>query len=293
MKEQDEKNKIRSDETQNVGVIGIIGNVFLFIIKMVVAFISKSQAMIADSINSGTDILSSLMTVIGGKISGEPSDEEHNYGHGKAEYIFSMLISVLTICLSLKVALDGVITLITRKTFTFSIWLLIVCAVTIVLKLALYFYAREKGKGSNNILILANAQDHLNDVMVTSSVVVGILGAIWNIYWLDGVVAIGISARICYIGMQFFIDSYQVLMDSSMKEGEKEIIQEIVSKNGEIDHIDSITSKSVGNRFVVIIKVSVDENMTVKESHAIAGKIKAEVMKLENVYDVIVHINPA
>ena len=83
----------RSKETQKVGIIGIVGNVFLFVIKIAIALVSKSNAMLADSINSGTDVLSSLMTFIGGKIAGEPSDDEHNYGHGKAEYIFSELIS--------------------------------------------------------------------------------------------------------------------------------------------------------------------------------------------------------
>ena len=92
MKESEIQSTERSNATQKVGIVGIIGNVFLFAIKITIALISKSQAMLADSVNSGTDILSSLMTVIGGKISGTPSDQEHNYGHGKAEYIFSMLI---------------------------------------------------------------------------------------------------------------------------------------------------------------------------------------------------------
>lgn len=282
----------RSAITKKVGVIGLTGNLILFIIKTVVAFISKSQAMLADSINSATDILASLMTVIGGKISGTPSDEEHNYGHGKAEYIFSMLISVLTVYLAIKVFADGIKSLINHNVFEFSVWIIVVCLITIAVKISLFIYAKRCGKKEKNILILANAQDHINDVMITSSVLIGTLGALLNIYWLDGVVAMLIAVRIAYVGCQFFIDSYSVLMDSSMKEGEKQIIREIIEKHGEIDHIDSITSKSVGNKFIVIVKVSVNENMTVKDSHKIAGIIKAKILEIENVYDVIVHINP-
>ena len=80
---------------KKVGIYGIIGNIFLLIIKAIVGFTSKSQAMIADSINSAGDIFASLMTFIGNKIASEPNDEDHNFGHGKAEYIFSLIISIL------------------------------------------------------------------------------------------------------------------------------------------------------------------------------------------------------
>lgn len=284
--------EIRSNETKKIGIIGIIGNLFLFIIKIIISIISKSQSMFADSINSASDILSSLMTYIGGKISGVPSDYNHDYGHGKAEYIFSMIISLITIYLSFTIAIKGVTSLIKQETFEFSMWLVIVCVVTIIVKSALYLYTRRKGKESENILILANAQDHINDVLVTLSVLLGVIAALFNIYWLDGIVAVGIAIRICCVGIQFFIESYKVLMDTSMSEGEKEKIYDIVKAYGEIDHIDKVTSKSVGNKYIVIVKVSVDGNMTVNESHKIAGKLKADILKIKNIYDVVVHINP-
>lgn len=284
--------EIRSNETKKIGIIGIIGNLFLFIIKIIISIISKSQSMFADSINSASDILSSLMTYIGGKISGVPSDYNHDYGHGKAEYIFSMIISLITIYLSFTIAIKGVTSLIKQETFEFSMWLVIVCLVTIAVKSALYLYTRRKGKESENILILANAQDHINDVLVTLSVLLGVIAALFNIYWLDGIVAVGIAIRICCVGIQFFIESYKVLMDTSMSEGEKEKIYDIVKAYGEIDHIDKVTSKSVGNKYIVIVKVSVDGNMTVNESHKIAGKLKADILKIKNIYDVVVHINP-
>ena len=80
-------------KTKKVGILGILGNIFLLIIKGSIGFITHSQAMIADSFNSGGDIFASLMTFIGNKISSVPHDQNHNFGHGKAEYIFSMLAS--------------------------------------------------------------------------------------------------------------------------------------------------------------------------------------------------------
>ena len=80
--------------TKKTGIVGIIGNIFLLVIKATVGFASKSQSMIADSINSAGDIFASLMTFIGNKIASAPGDEDHNFGHGKAEYIFSMFIAI-------------------------------------------------------------------------------------------------------------------------------------------------------------------------------------------------------
>ena len=282
----------RSKETQKVGIIGIFGNVFLFIIKIVIALASKSNAMLADSINSGTDVLSSLMTFIGGKIAGEPSDDEHNYGHGKAEYIFSLIISLIMGYLAIKIAWNGIESLINETKFEFSYALVIVCVITILTKFALFSYTNKLGKKSNNILILANSQDHINDVYITISVLIGTTAALFNLYWLDGVVAIGIAIRICYSAIEFFMQSYDVLLDKSMTEKEIEEIKEIIKTYKKITRIDKVTSKSVGNSFVVIIKVAVDGNMTVRESHDIVGKMKAEVLKKKGVYDVVVHVNP-
>jgi cation diffusion facilitator family transporter len=278
--------------TQKVGILGIIRNIFLFCIKITIGLISKSQGMIADSINSGTDILSSLMTYIGGKISGEPSDEEHNYGHGKAEYIFTMLISTVTIILAMKIIIDSIHSYIDNIQFTFSWWLVIVGVTTIIVKTILYKYTKKIGEKHNNLLILANSADHLNDTLVTSSVLIGIFASLIKIYWLDTVVAISIAIRILYVGMKFFLNSFDVLMDKSISDKDKKEIESIIFAESQINHIDKITSKPVGDKFIVIIKVSVDGNMSVNESHSIATRVKYEVLKLNNVYDVIVHINP-
>ncbi len=283
----------RGKATMKVGIIGIVGNIILFIIKILIAIASKSQALLADSVNSATDILSSVMTLIGGKISSEPSDAEHNYGHGKAEYIFSLLISVVMAYLAIKIAYDGATSLIGGAEFIFSYILVVVCVVTIITKLSMYIYVHKIGVKMNNILILANSQDHINDVWTTSSVLAGIIFGIFNIYWVDGVVAILIAIKILYEAIKIFFESYNVLMDVSISPEEIEKIKEIIKNEKEIDHFDKITSKSVGNKFIVVVKVSIDGEKTVNESHRIAGKLKADIMELKDVYDVIVHVNPA
>ena len=98
----------RFKSANRASILGIVGNIFLFIIKVIVGFISNSQAMIADAFNSASDILSSFMTYIGNRVASKEADEDHNLGHGKAEYIYSMLISIIMFILGFRILIDSV-----------------------------------------------------------------------------------------------------------------------------------------------------------------------------------------
>ena len=114
----------RFEQTKKAGLYGIIGNIFLLIIKGTVGFIFRSQAMIADAANSAGDIFASLMTFIGNKIASTPEDDNHNFGHGKAEYLFSMFIAISMIVIAFKLLYDSIYTLIHGSNLSFS-WLLV------------------------------------------------------------------------------------------------------------------------------------------------------------------------
>ena len=157
----------RFKSVKRASIFGIIGNIFLLIIKGIIGFITCSQAMIADAVNSAGDILSSIMTFIGNQVASKPSDDDHNLGHGKAEYIYSMLISVLMITMGLFVFKDSLCSLFNNSKYEFSIWLIIVCIVTIIVKLCLFIYTDKLAKKYNNLLIKANSKDHRNDCVRT------------------------------------------------------------------------------------------------------------------------------
>lgn len=286
-------NKERTLITKKVSILGMIANAFLCIIKLIIGIFTNSQAMIADGINSVGDIIASLMTYIGNKIASEPSDDNHNYGHGKAEYIFSLFIGLIMVILSIKIAFNSFNSVITYKHFIFSWYLVLVCIITIITKLALYIYSSKQGKKYNSILITANSKDHFNDIFVTLSTLIGILAGLYNIYYLDGIIGMAISILIIYSGIKIIISSLKILMDESISEFNKNEITNIINNYSQIDHIDKITSKPCGNKYIIIIKVSIDGNMTILESHNIVGKLKSELLNLEYIHDVIVHVNPA
>lgn len=282
----------RFKETKIASFLGIIGNIFLLIIKGIVGILFRSQAMIADAFNSAGDIFASLMTFIGNKIASEPKDNTHNFGHGKAEYIFSMFISISMIIVSFKLLFDSISTLIYGSNLVFSWFLVIVCIITIIIKLLLYLYISKLSKKHNNILLDANKKDHFNDCLVTTFTLISVLFTLINIYWLDSVVGIGISIWICFTGIKIFIESYNVLMDISIDERTKEIILDIAHTYKDIQKIDEISSTPVGYQYLVVMTIYVDGNMSTFDSHSLADQLETNVTSLEKVYKTIVHINP-
>lgn len=282
----------RFNYTKKASILGIIGNIFLLIIKGIIGFITKSQAMIADSANSAGDIFASLMTYIGNKIASEPRDDTHNFGHGKAEYVFSLFISISMLFVAIKLLYDSTIFLIQGSTFIFSWFLIIVCIVTILTKAFLYLYTKKLYKQYNDLLLKANMTDHRNDCILTFCTLISILFSLIGIFWLDSIVGIIISGWIFFTGAKIFIESYNVLMDKSLDNYSKEIILDLINNYKEIKKVDEINSTPVGYQYIVTITIYVDGNMSTFESHKIADDLEKNITAMDNIYNAIIHVNP-
>ena len=279
-------------DIKKVGLAGIFGNIFLLLIKASIGFITHSQAMIADSVNSASDIIASLMTFIGNKISSEPKDKDHNFGHGKAEYIFSLFISITMILVSLKLLIDSASSLINKTYFEFSWILILVCALTIITKLILYLYTKKLFKKYDNILLKSNYKDHKNDCLVTTCTLISIIFGLYGIYWVDGLVGIGISIWILITGIGIFLESYNILMDVSLDEKTKETIMEIVKKHENIKNCYNLYTAPVGYKYLVVFTIAVDGDMTTYDSHKLANHLEKDVEKLDKVDKAVVHVHP-
>lgn len=283
----------RYSSAKKASLFGIVGNLFLLIIKGIVGFMSSSQSMIADSVNSAGDILSSLMTFIGNKIASVPSDDDHNLGHGKAEYIYSMLISVVMILVAGKILIDSFFSFINKEKYISSIWLIIVCIITIIVKACLYLYTSKISKKYNNLLVEANSKDHRNDCIITTFNLISCLLSTRGIYFLDGVVGMIISLWIMVTSFQIFKESYDVLMDKSLSIETREKVLKIIRKNKQIKKINHFNATPVGYRYQISFTIFVDGNMSTFESHEIADNLEKEIArKLPEIYLTVIHVNP-
>lgn len=283
----------RFKSAKRASILGIIGNIILLLLKGAIGLITNSQAMLADATNSAGDIFSSLMTLIGNKIASKPSDEDHNLGHGKAEYIYSLLISITMIVMGLTVAIDSLQSLINQEQFTFSIWLVIICIITIITKLALYLYTKNIAKKYNNLLMKANCEDHKNDCIVTTLNLLAILLGSIEIYFIDGIVGIGISIWIIITGITIFKESYDILMDKSIDNKTKELVYEIIKDHDTVKGIKDFHSAPVGYQYQIFFTIQVDGNLKTFESHEIANHLEKEItQKIPEVFLTVIHVDP-
>lgn len=283
----------RFKSTKIASVLGIIGNLFLLIIKGIVAFLSGSQAMVADAFNSAGDIFSSLMTYVGNRISCKKADDDHNLGHGKAEYIYSMLISISMILMATFVLKDSIKSLFYGSKYTFSIWLIVVCIVTIIVKFSLYLYTNKLYKKHNNLLILANSKDHFNDTIITSLNLISCILSSYNIFFLDGIVGSIISIWIMYTAIKLFIESYNVLMDKSISIETKNKVLDIIKEEKQVKKVIHFNSTPVGYKYQISFTIYVDGNMSTFDSHEIANNLEEKIVdKVEEIYLVVIHVNP-
>lgn len=280
------------NDIKKAGLAGIFGNIFLLIIKATIGFITHSQSMIADSVNSASDIIASLMTFIGNKISSEPKDKDHNFGHGKAEYIFSLFISITMILVAFKLLIDSTSSLIHKSYFEFSWILVLVCILTILTKLILYIYTKRLFKKYDSILLKSNYKDHKNDCIVTTCTLISIIFGLFGIYWVDGLVGIGISIWILITGIGIFIESYNVLMDISLDEKTKETIMNLVKDHEDIKNCYNLYTAPVGYKYLVVLTIAVDGDMTTYDSHKLANHLEKDIEKLEKVDKAVVHVHP-
>lgn len=284
---------MRYNDSKKASIFGIIGNIFLSLIKGICAFLFNSQAMKADFFNSAGDVFSSIMTFIGNRVASKPSDKDHDLGHGKAEYIYSFIISIAMIIASYEVFKSSILALINKNIYKFSIWLVIVYLVTIVVKFILFTYTKYLYKKNNNLLLKANCIDHRNDFILTSLNLAACLFSLKNIYFLDGVMGMAISIWIFISAIKIFMESYDVLMDKSIDEATKNKVYDIIFRHEEIKLVNHFNATPVGYKYQISFTIFVDGNLSTFASHEIANNLEKEIdKKIDEIYLTVIHVNP-
>ena len=187
---------------------------------------------------------------------------------------------------------DSVFALFDNNVFNSSIWYIIVCIITIIIKLCLFLYTNNVAKKYHNLLMLANSKDHRNDMIVTFFTLVSGIFMYYGFNFVDSIVGIGISIFILIAGIKIFIQSYDVLMDKAMnKETQKEVM-DIIKKYKEVKKIQHFNATPVGYLYQVSFTIFVDGNLSTFASHEIANRLEKEISALDDIYVTIIHVNP-
>ena len=277
---------------KKVSIIGIIFNAFLLIIKLSVGYLSKSQSMLADALHSIEDAISSILSYIGARVSAIPNDFTHPYGHGKAEYIFSFIISITMIIASFTMFKSSLYNIFVPQKIEFSFWLIIVCMINIIIKFILFLYTRKMYKLTKDILIKASMEDHRNDMFLTMSTLIGVTCGYFSMYIIDSVIGLAISLFILYIGLKLFVASYLVLIDTNLGCKQIDDIKMGFKDVSIFLELSEVIATPVGSKYLIILKVDIKEDNTLKKLDYEIKNIKTILKeKYKYIYDVIIEFN--
>jgi cation diffusion facilitator family transporter len=276
--------------------IGMAANVVLAAAKLLAGIFGHSHALIADAVESFADIFSSIIVWRGLVVAAEPPDEDHPYGHGKAEPIAAAIVSAMLLGAALWIAIQSVHEIIEPHTAPAPFTLGVLLGVVIVKELLFRFVSSE-GKAVASTAVTTDAWHHRSDAITSVAAGVGITVALIGgkgYEAADDVAAIAAAGVIAWNGWHLLRPALSELMDTAPSREVIDQIRAIASGTPDVDGVEKCIVRKVGYQYFVDMHVEVDARMTVHHSHEIAHAVKNRIRaELPAVYDVLVHIEPS
>ncbi|TDX51558.1 cation diffusion facilitator family transporter [Orenia marismortui] len=283
----------RYDISKKVSFIGLFLNVILSVIKVIVGFLFKSKALVADGFHSISDVASTAIVLFSIKISQQPPDEEHPYGHGKAESIGTKLLGIILIMTGFALAKSTVNNIISARIDIPGQQVLWVAIISIVVKELLYQYTVRIGKKIESKALIADAHHHRSDAISSIAALIGAAGARMGYPILDPIAGLIVAIFIIKVGFEILLDAIDELMDAVPSQGKMQRIKKQVSDLENVIKVGDIKLRAYGPRLFVDLAVVVPDDLTVVEGHQVSVKVQDEIKKVHpSVKEVLVHIDP-
>ena len=271
-----ERNKI----IFKTSIIGIIVNIFLVIFKICVGIFSKSISIILDGVNNLTDVLSSVVTIVGTKLAGKAPDKEHPYGHGRIEYFSSVIVSVIILLAGIMAFKESIDKIINPLDTDYSLISLLIISVAVVTKIILGTYVKNKGIKVNSQSLVASGKDALMDSVLSFSTLLGaLIKYIWNI-GLEGYIGILISFVIVKTAIEVMKQSVNSILGVRV---DSELAHKLKKRLVEFDEVEGAYDLNIHNygpfNLVASVHVQVRNDMTAEEIHILTRKISYKIYK--------------
>ncbi|TLS39275.1 cation diffusion facilitator family transporter [Pseudalkalibacillus caeni] len=288
----------RFRKAEFAALVGVVGNIFLALVKGIIGYIANSRALIADAAHSGSDVAGSFAVYIGLKAAKRPPDEDHPYGHGKAESIAAIIVAVLLLLVGFEIGLSSAKALFQEieAPGTLAMYAAIV---SIILKEAMFRYKYSLGKKIKSDALIVNAYEHRSDVYSSIAVLAGIGGAIigqnFGIYWLvyaDPVAGLLVAILILKMAIKLGYESIHNTLDHVLHEEDTHTYRKIIEDVPGVLNIDEFFAREHGHYLIIDLKLGVDPDISVEEGHQIGKEVKKRLLEDKDVQDVLVHINP-
>ena len=276
-------------------VIGLVGNAILALSKLAAGILSGSMAVLADGIDSSTDVIISLVSLVAARIMAKPSDAVHPFGHGRAETIATNILAFVVFFAGAQLAVSTIGNLISgiQRELPAS-FALVVTAGSIVGKLLLAWQQFHTGKASDSAMLIANSKNMRNDVLISCTVFFGLTATyLFHLPVLDPIFALLVSGFIVKTAVGIFIETNTELMDGITDQSlYRELFDAVRAVEGaRSPHRARI--RSIANHLAIDLDIEVDGNLSVSEGHEIAIAVERMIkLRMKDVFDVMVHVEP-
>lgn len=277
-------------------LVSIVGNIFLSLFKLLSGIIGHSHAMISDAIHSISDVLSTVVVMIGFKISSKDIDEDHPYGHERFECIASLILAFMLFSVGMLIGYEGIIKIITGKYKHIAIPTLlplVAAIISIITKEIMYLYTKKCAKTINSNALLADAYHHRSDSLSSIGSLIGIGASLLGYPICDSIASIIICFFIIKVSIEIFQDTIDKLVDKACDITLINNIKQDILDNKDVLNIDLIKTRMFGNKIYVDIEIAVNKDLSLIEAHNIAEKVHNKLEdKYTNLKHCMIHVNP-
>lgn len=275
--------------------ISTVGNAILSVAKIVIGLLSGSLAVLGDGIDSATDVIISIVMICTARIMNRPPNSKYVYGYEKAESIATKILSLVIFYAGAQMLISSVQHIFSNEARALPALIAIYVTVfSIVGKLGLAYYQYKQGKKINSSMLIANAMNMRNDVIISVSVLLGLFFTfILKLPILDSITGLIVSFFIIRTSICIFMDSNVELMDGVKDVTVYDKIFDAVERVPGACNPHRVRSRLIGNMYMIDLDVEADGNITLNEAHNIANEVEKSIKdSIENVYDIVVHIEP-
>ncbi len=281
-----------------VAIVTIVVNLILAIGKFLAGIFGKSTAMISDAVHSSSDVLSTLIVLVGARIAVKNEDKDHNYGHDKFESIASIMLAMLLFATALGLGYTGIKDIISASKeddnyVKPTLLALIAAIVSIVVKEGMYWYTIFYAKKLDSQALKADAWHHRSDAFSSIAGFVGILGAMLGVYVLEGIATVLIALLIVKVSYDIVKVVIRQLTDHAAPEELVSKIYKTINEDGDVKNIDLLKTRISGSIIYVEAEIAVDSALNIIEAHAIAQRVHDKIEEtFEEVKHIVIHVNP-
>ena len=273
-------------------LVGTISNLLLSLFKFAGGILGNSVALVADAIHSLSDLVTDLIVLFTHRIGKIPQDEDHPYGHGRAETIGATVIGVLIIVTGAGVIHEILEAMGRNSKYTPGFLAATAAALSILINEWLFHYSRRVGEETQSPSLVANAWHHRTDAISSVAALIGIAGT-WQGYpFMDPLAGVIVGCMIVKVGIDITRKGMRDLMDTALNDEHTQKIHTVLRDIPEVLHFHDLRSRVIGGEFLIDVHILVDPEMTVTEGHRTAETAKRNLIKaIPDIQDVMVHVD--